>query len=96
MTSTKGDELVVRIHKFYYGGKEVAAFVRRPDPRSEAFTTITHEAICRMSLEFSPSNEIEKLIIFSDDVGIPDGFTCFKGIFQPMTDADLRAGKARW
>jgi hypothetical protein len=96
LTVMKGYEFIVRTQTFHYGGQAVAVFTQRTVPRSEAFTTVTYENPCRMSLEFSPSKEIEKLIIFSDEIGVTDGFTCSKGIFQPMTDAELHAGKARW
>jgi len=96
LTVTKGAEFIVRTQTFHYGGQAVAVFTQRTVPRSEAFTTVTYENPCRVSLEFSTSKDIEKLIIFNDEVGVTDGFTCSNGIFQPMTDAELRAGKARW
>lgn len=91
-TSTKGPELIVRTQIFYYGGEQVAVFVQRPELRSESFTTL--QTSCQVTLDFSPTKDIEKVIVSASEGG-GDSFSASNGIFQLLSDADLRADEAQ-
>lgn len=89
VTNMQGTRLLLRIQTFYHNGEEVAAFLQRDDPRSESFTTSATS--CQIALDFSLSEKIERLFIFRNGEGPAEAFIFKGGVFQLMTDSELRA-----
>lgn len=90
-TYMRGAELVNRTQAFFHGGKNVAVLAQSMEPRSESFTSFASS--CQLAVDFSPSKEIERLLMFENGGSLVDGFIAANGIFQLMSDSDLSAGK---
>jgi hypothetical protein len=90
-TKTEDGVVAARIQKFYHDGEFVAVhlFVSRPaNMARESFSTT--ESSYSVSLDFSPTKDIERVIISRKKGNVLDGFTATNGVFYPVSDSDLQ------
>ena len=90
ITKTEHGVLAARTHRFYHAGEFVAVhlFVTRPAKMArEMFTTA--ESSYSVGLDFSPTKEIERVIVTRKKGNVLDGFTATNGVFYPVSNADL-------
>ena len=91
-TKTEDGVVAGRIQRFYHGGEFVAVhlLVTRPAHMArESFSTT--ESSYSVSLDFSPSKDMERVIITRKKGNILDGFTATNGVFYPVSNSDLEA-----
>lgn len=81
-----------RVQRFYHEGEFVAAHVFVSSPVNmarESFTTI--ESSYSVGLDFSPTKQIERVIITRKKGNVLDGFTATNGVFYPVSNSELEA-----
>ncbi len=90
-TKTEAGVVTGRIQRFYHDGEFVAVhlFVSKP-PHMARESFITTESSCSVGLEFSPTKEIERVVITRKKGNVLDGFTATNGVFYPVSSSDLQ------
>ena len=90
--TTMEDSVVAsRIQRFYQGGEFVAVHLLVTRPAHMARTSFTTmESSYSVSLDFTPSKDIERVIITRKKGNILDGFTATNGVFYPVSNAELK------
>jgi hypothetical protein len=92
-TSLKDGVVTGRVQRFYHDGEYVAVhlFVTSPTYMArESFSTIASPY--SVSLDFSPSKDIERVIISRKNGIILDGFTATNRVFYPVSNSDVKDG----
>ena len=93
-TSLKDGVVTGRVQRFYHGGEFVAVhlFVSSPAymARESFRTTVSPYSV---SLDFSPSKDIERVIITAKSKIVLDGFKATNRIFYPVSNSDLETGR---
>jgi len=92
-TSLKDGIVTGRVQRFYHDGEVVAVhlFVSSPAYMArESFST--RASSYSVSLDFSPSKDIERVIITGKN-GVLDGFTATNRVFYPASNSDLETGR---
>jgi len=95
-TSLKDGVVTGRVQRFYHDGEFVAAhlFVSSPAYMArESFSTAVSSY--SVSLDFSPSKDIESVIITRKNGIILDGFTATNRVFYPVSNSDLETGRVK-
>lgn len=89
-TTTKGGIVTGRIQRFYHDGEFVAVHLVVSKPAymaRESFSTTGSS--CSVNVDFSPTKEIERVIITRTKGNVVDGFTATNGVFYPVSNSDL-------
>jgi hypothetical protein len=89
-TSLKDGVVTGRVQRFYHDGEFVAVHLLVTKPAHmarESFSTT--ESSCAVSVDFSPTKEIESVIITRKRGNVLDGFTATNGVFYPISNAEL-------
>lgn len=89
-TKTEDGLVTGRIQRFYHDGEFVAVhlIVSKPAHMArESFSTT--ESSCAVSVDFSPTKEVERVIITRKKGNILDGFTATNGVFYPVSNSEL-------
>jgi hypothetical protein len=89
-TKTENGVVTGRIQRFYHDGEFVAGHVVVSKPANmarESFSTA--ESSCAVSVDFSPTKEIERVIITRTKGNVLDGFTATNGVFYPVSNSEL-------
>jgi hypothetical protein len=90
-TKTQDGVIAGRIHRFYHDGELVAVHLSVSRPANmarESFSTT--ESSYSVSVDFSPSKDIERVIITRKKGNVLDGFTASNGVFSPVSNSDLQ------
>jgi hypothetical protein len=89
-TKTEDGVVTGRIQRFYHDGEFVAVHLVVSKPvhmARESFSTT--ESSCAVSVDYSPTKEIEKVIITRKKGNVLDGFIATNGVFYPVGNANL-------
>lgn len=95
-TKTADGVVTGRIQRFYHDGEFVAVYLVVSKPvhmARESFSTT--ESSCAVSVDFSPTKEIERVIITRTKGNVLDGFTATNGVFYPVSNSELKGGPAK-
>jgi hypothetical protein len=88
-TKTEDGVVTGRIQRFYHDGEFVAVYlvvIKPAHMARESFSTT--ESSYAVSAEFSPTKEIERVIITRKKGNALDGFTATNGVFYPVSNSD--------
>lgn len=89
-TKTEDGVVTGRNQRFYHDRELVAVHLVVTKPANmarESFSTT--ESSCAVSADFSPSKEIERMIITRKKGNVLDGFTATNGVFYPVSNSEL-------
>lgn len=95
-TKTQDGVVAARTQRFYHEGEFVAVhlLVRSPVHMArESFTTI--ESSYSVGLDFSPTKDIERVIVTRTKGNVLDGFTATNGVFYPVSNSELEIRPAK-
>jgi hypothetical protein len=90
-TKTEDGVVTGRIQRFYHDGEFVAVHVVVSKPSHmarESFSTTGSS--CSVNVDFSPTKEIERVIITRMKGNVLEGFAATNGAFYPVSNSDLR------